>query len=346
MVWINSTNLFDAAAGFGGYRESGFGREGGREGLYEYLVPAWEKGRQGRKRCAPASSRRRPPARGAPEARDCRAIDRTAKLYIGGKQVRPDSGYSYTRPRRQGRAGRPGRPRQPQGHPQRRRGGGQAPAAGAPPRRTTARRCSTTSPRTSPPAPPSSRRACEAWPAASREARRRRRSRSRVRRIFYYAAQADKYDGQVHSTRSRHVTLAMNEPWGVMGMLCPRRGAAARLRLAGHAGDRHGQPRRRRAVAGRSAGRHRFLPGARHERRAGRRRQHRHRRARRAGEDHRRARRHRRRLVFRLGGGKRRGRGAPRSAISRRPGSITAGRCAGPIPSKGRAATISAAPRR
>ena len=34
-VWINSTNLFDAAAGFGGYRESGFGREGGREGLYE-----------------------------------------------------------------------------------------------------------------------------------------------------------------------------------------------------------------------------------------------------------------------------------------------------------------------
>ena len=32
-VWINCTNLFDAATGFGGYRESGFGREGGREGL-------------------------------------------------------------------------------------------------------------------------------------------------------------------------------------------------------------------------------------------------------------------------------------------------------------------------
>ena len=39
MVWINATNLFDAASGFGGYRESGFGREGGREGLYEYLQP-------------------------------------------------------------------------------------------------------------------------------------------------------------------------------------------------------------------------------------------------------------------------------------------------------------------
>ena len=36
-VWINCTNVFDAASGFGGYRESGFGREGGKEGLWEYL---------------------------------------------------------------------------------------------------------------------------------------------------------------------------------------------------------------------------------------------------------------------------------------------------------------------
>jgi aldehyde dehydrogenase (NAD+) len=41
VVWVNSTNLFDAACGFGGYRESGFGREGGREGMLEYLEPAW-----------------------------------------------------------------------------------------------------------------------------------------------------------------------------------------------------------------------------------------------------------------------------------------------------------------
>ncbi|HSH46151.1 MAG TPA: aldehyde dehydrogenase family protein, partial [Longimicrobiales bacterium] len=38
-VWVNSTNLFDAASGFGGYRESGFGREGGKEGLWAYLRP-------------------------------------------------------------------------------------------------------------------------------------------------------------------------------------------------------------------------------------------------------------------------------------------------------------------
>ncbi len=29
--WINGHNMFDAAAGFGGYRESGFGRDGGKE---------------------------------------------------------------------------------------------------------------------------------------------------------------------------------------------------------------------------------------------------------------------------------------------------------------------------
>ena len=30
--------MFDAAAGFGGYKESGFGREGGKEGLYMHVT--------------------------------------------------------------------------------------------------------------------------------------------------------------------------------------------------------------------------------------------------------------------------------------------------------------------
>src|SRR5437868_991929 len=91
VVWVNSTNLFDASCGFGGYRESGFGREGGREGLLEYLQPSWFKN-------APKlPAARRPPV--APRSEDepetgVPAIDRTVKLYIGGKQVRPDSGYS------------------------------------------------------------------------------------------------------------------------------------------------------------------------------------------------------------------------------------------------------------
>jgi len=79
-VWINCTNQFDASAGFGGYRESGFGREGGREGLFEYLK--WR---------APKQSQT-PPV-GQVVSGD---IDRTHKLYIGGKQARPDGGYSFT----------------------------------------------------------------------------------------------------------------------------------------------------------------------------------------------------------------------------------------------------------
>ena len=37
IIWCNTFNQFDAASPFGGYRESGFGREGGRHGLAAYL---------------------------------------------------------------------------------------------------------------------------------------------------------------------------------------------------------------------------------------------------------------------------------------------------------------------
>ncbi len=37
VVWCNTFNQFDPSSPFGGYRESGFGREGGVHGLYEYL---------------------------------------------------------------------------------------------------------------------------------------------------------------------------------------------------------------------------------------------------------------------------------------------------------------------
>ena len=41
VLWINCHNQFDASCGFGGVKESGFGREGGKEGLYEYLKPRY-----------------------------------------------------------------------------------------------------------------------------------------------------------------------------------------------------------------------------------------------------------------------------------------------------------------
>ncbi|MDE3128923.1 MAG: aldehyde dehydrogenase family protein, partial [Gemmatimonadota bacterium] len=93
VVWINSTNLFDAAAGFGGYRESGFGREGGREGMWEYLEADWEA--DGREIPAHLPAAAAAGAAEAPAARlgDLPPIDRTPKLFIGGKQARPDGGY-------------------------------------------------------------------------------------------------------------------------------------------------------------------------------------------------------------------------------------------------------------
>ncbi|WP_417274138.1 aldehyde dehydrogenase family protein [Celeribacter halophilus] len=83
VVWVNGSNMFDAAAGFGGVRESGFGREGGWEGLMAYTKP---KGK--------ATAVKPAKAHVKPDDIEVLGLDRTAKLYIGGKQARPDSGYS------------------------------------------------------------------------------------------------------------------------------------------------------------------------------------------------------------------------------------------------------------
>ncbi|QRN80246.1 MAG: aldehyde dehydrogenase family protein, partial [Nocardiopsis sp. BM-2018] len=94
VVWVNATNLFDAAAGFGGMKESGFGREGGREGMHAYLV---ERGERALPRYVEADLQRPagPEALGDDAAEAGGGIDRTPKLYVGGKQARPDGGGSY-----------------------------------------------------------------------------------------------------------------------------------------------------------------------------------------------------------------------------------------------------------
>ncbi len=83
VVWVNGTNMFDAAAPFGGVRESGFGREGGWAGLDAYLKPAGTQ-----KVLRPVAGFT------GGETGVVEGVDRTPKLYIGGKQARPDGGYS------------------------------------------------------------------------------------------------------------------------------------------------------------------------------------------------------------------------------------------------------------
>ncbi len=107
-IWVNSTNLFDAASGFGGYRESGYGREGGKEGLMEYVRPAWQQrprpqvaSPSKRKKTAPDVKTWASAVPGYPRPLNSNSkmnglppVDHTTKLYIGGKQKRPDGEYS------------------------------------------------------------------------------------------------------------------------------------------------------------------------------------------------------------------------------------------------------------
>ena len=212
VVWINSTNMFDAAAGFGGYRESGFGREGGREGLAEYRIADELKTK-------PASAK---PARlnAAPGIAPADVgIDRTAKLYIGGKQARPDSGYSYAvldpAGREIGLAGL--------GNRKDIRNAVEAAAKAAPWGAATAHNRAQVlyyvAENLSARAGEFARRLRAMTGASARAAEAE--VEASIRRAFVYAGYADKFDGAVHATRSHFVTLAMNEPWGVMGVVCP-----------------------------------------------------------------------------------------------------------------------------
>ena len=90
VVWVNGTNMFDAAVGFGGVRQSGFGREGGREGMLAYMKPTYEKSLKDLKAFKPGAQS----SKKKTTKITLTGVDRTAKHYIGGKQTRPDGGDS------------------------------------------------------------------------------------------------------------------------------------------------------------------------------------------------------------------------------------------------------------
>jgi aldehyde dehydrogenase (NAD+) len=220
VVWINSTNLFDASAGFGGYRESGFGREGGREGMWEYLKADWEHDAPERHAARTGATEHTEHTDTAAKRSKEPAINRTPKLFIGGKQARPDGGYSRAI------AGPKGRLLGEVGEGNRKDIRNAVEAA---------------------------HKAWPGWARASGHLRAQilyyvaenlsareeefaarvdamtgagRRGAARevqasISRLFTYAAWADKYDGAVHSVPIRGVALAMNEPIGVIGMACP-----------------------------------------------------------------------------------------------------------------------------
>jgi aldehyde dehydrogenase (NAD+) len=209
VVWINGANMFDAGVGFGGYRESGFGREGGVEGIHDYLKPKiWTK---------PAKAAARKTVK--PIKLAAYAIDRTAKLYINGKQTRPDGGYST-----------------PVINP-----AGQRIGEASEGNRKDIREAVEAA------------RKAEGWSAATHHNRAqvlyylgenlsiradefasriiaqtccskdeaRREVDAAIRRLFAYGAWCDKFEGVIHNPPMKGLALAVHEPMGVIGILAP-----------------------------------------------------------------------------------------------------------------------------
>ena len=212
VVWINSTNAFDAAAGFGGYKESGFGREGGWEGIDYYTKPKPPK--------LPVQARAKSRSelvyeKEIPES----LIDQTPKLYIGGRKVRPDGGNSL-------------KVFNPQGEIVGTVGKGN---------RKDIRNAVEAA------------RSASSWKQASaynrsqilyflaenlamREKEFARRIelqtmcdsgdalhevRTSIETLFYFASWADKFEGKIHQVAARKTVMSLNEPVGIVGVVCP-----------------------------------------------------------------------------------------------------------------------------
>ncbi len=218
VVWINTTNQLDAACGFGGIRESGFGREGGLEGMLDYMRErdGWQPGPQessgpgepaGQSRTAAAAE---PPGGG---------IDRTFKNYIGGRQTRPDGGLSL--PINDARGNLAGWVAH----------GNRKDIRDAVEAAFLAERWSA--------AITHLRSQILCYFAENLALRRKeladslRRLTGRkpaecrteldlaIKRLFSYGGWADKYDGLIHTPPVRSISLAVPEPIGVIGVVCP-----------------------------------------------------------------------------------------------------------------------------
>ncbi|VAW47000.1 Aldehyde dehydrogenase [hydrothermal vent metagenome] len=214
IVWINCTNMMDAAAGFGGVKESGFGREGGKEGMYEYLTlkPGKLKSNASKTKNKAAIKQQ------AKSTEPVQGMDKTPKMFVGGKQARPDGGYSYAIHNTKGQlithAGL----------------GNRKDVRNAVEAAATSKAWSQMN---------AYQRQQVMYFMAENLSYRKGEFADRlvafghskkqaeteietsIQRLSYYAAWCDKYDGQIHSVPLRGVAMAMHEPIGVIAIQCP-----------------------------------------------------------------------------------------------------------------------------
>ncbi|CUH40142.1 Putative aldehyde dehydrogenase AldA [Jannaschia seosinensis] len=200
VVWVNGANLLDAAAPFGGTKESGFGREGGVAGLSAYLRPA-----EGPKLPAPRQLEILQTG--------VETIDRTPKMYIGGKQSRPDSGYSRPVAGPKGIAGEVGV-------------GNRKDLRNAVEAATGAKGWSASAGHLRAQilyylAENLSARAAEFDARLAAQTGGKPEAERAVRHLFRWAAWADKHDGRTLGVPMGGLALALNRPVGVIGAFAP-----------------------------------------------------------------------------------------------------------------------------
>ena len=196
VVWINGANMFDAAAPFGGMRESGFGREGGRVGMLDYLSGP---------KIRPVKEPTPATLQAAPDgAAHGGGIDRTEKLYIGGAQKRPDGGASYRAA--SGDLVPLGNRKDIRNAVEAAKKAGKWAAMGG------------------------HGRAQVLYFIAENLSQRRddlakkhgaKAVDAAIARFFHYAAWADKFDGLNVQTKPGHLVNVIPEPFGVIGIACP-----------------------------------------------------------------------------------------------------------------------------
>lgn len=193
--------------------------KGGRAGMAEYLTPPGLEGGAPRAPAAPAPAAAPEGLEGLEGAVGAHAggIDVTARLYVGGRQMRADGGNSYTVRGRDGAVL------------------GQAALAG---RKDVRNAVEAAGKAAGWGGITAHNRAQVLYFLAENLAQRRDEFAAAldatgavpdpraevdltIRRCFWYAAQADKFDGRVTATRSRHVTMTLNEPFGIMGIVAP-----------------------------------------------------------------------------------------------------------------------------
>ncbi len=204
-VWVNCTNMFDAASGFGGYRESGYGREGGKEGLYEYVKPSLHgvKTRVAKKTNPAVHS----------SQFTVHSVDRTHKQYVGGKQARPDGGYSVTLNLQDGTQEEVARGNRKDVRNAVEAAKNAQPGWAAMTGHARAQILYYLAENLSGVAE-------DMKHAVSRSGGDENEVEASIERCFSYAAWADKFEGQVHGTPLRGLTYTLNEAIGVIGIVC------------------------------------------------------------------------------------------------------------------------------